>query len=341
MRDLRQRGLQALAVAVRADPQLQAAVGCEAGLALLVAGHERDAPGGIDAGAVPGLLGVHGKADADAAPVGLAALLALAHLVEADGLDRLPQGLGIVAGIEVALGDVVERHLLGTHQALEPKLVGLDPELARQRVERDFQGEAHARARHAAIGQDRRLVGGNRPGAAAIVREIVEARQDGADLPRLQAGRERIGRVGAGIDGGLAIERQQLAVGVGVGGENVVMLAAIGAGDQVLAPVLEPPQREAELARGPRQRDFLGQQDALVAEAAADIGRHHADLAFVQAQAFGEAGADDVRLLRGAGDDQLVEPACSSLQPRRGLRADTSPAVPCAARGSRRPLPWL
>ena len=87
MRHLRQRGLQPLAVAVRADPQLQPAVGREAGLALLVARHERDAPGGVDAGAVAGLLGVHGKADADAAAVGLAALLALAHLVEADGLD--------------------------------------------------------------------------------------------------------------------------------------------------------------------------------------------------------------------------------------------------------------
>ena len=133
MRDLGQRGLQALAVAVRADPQLQPAVGREARLALLVARHERNAPGGIDAGAVPGLLGVHGKADADAPAVGLAALLALAYLVEADRLDRLPQRLGIVAGIEVALGDVVERHLLGPHQALEPQLVGLDAELARQR----------------------------------------------------------------------------------------------------------------------------------------------------------------------------------------------------------------
>ena len=133
-------------------------------------------------------------------------------LVEVDGVDGAAQRLGIVAGIEMALGDVVERHLLGPHQALEAQLVGLDAELARQRVERHLQREAHARARHAAIGQDRRLVGGDRVGAAAVVREIVEARQDRADLARLQAGRERIGRVGAGIDGRLAIERQQAAV---------------------------------------------------------------------------------------------------------------------------------
>ena len=131
----------------------------------------------------------------------------------------------------------------GPHQALEAQLVRLGAELARQRVERDLQREAHARAGDAAVGQDRRLVGGDGIGAAAVVREIVEPRQDRADLPRLQAGGERIGRVGAGIDGRLAVERQQAALGVGVGGEDVVVLAAVGVGGQALAAVLEPPQR--------------------------------------------------------------------------------------------------
>ena len=208
----------------------------------------------------------------------------------------------------MALGDVVERHLLGPHQALASASRRLDAELARQRVERHLQREAHAGAGDAAVGQDRRLVGGHRIGAAAVVREVVEARQDGADLARLQAGRERIGRVGAGIDGRLAVERQQAAVRVGVGGEDVVMLAAVGVGGEVLAAVLDPPQRRAELARRPGERDLLGQQDALVAEAAADIGRHHADLALVDAETFGEAGAHDVRLLGRRVHDQLAEP---------------------------------
>ena len=241
-------------------------------------------------------------------PSGSPALLALAHLGEADGLDGPAQGLGVVAGIEVALGDVVERHLLGPHQALEAQLVGLDAELARERVERHLQREAHTGAGDAAVGQDRRLVGGDRVGPAAVVREIVEAGQDRAHLSRLQAGGERIGRVGAGIDGGLAVERQQAAVGVGVGREDVVVLAAVGVGGEAFAAVLDPPERRAELARGPGERDLLGQQDALVAEAAADIGRDHADLALVQPQAFGEARAHDVRLLRRGVHDELAEP---------------------------------
>ena len=130
-------------------------------------------------------------------------------------------------------------------------VVGLDAELARQRIERDLQREAHARAGDAAIGKDRRLVGGHRIHAAAVVREVVEARQDRADLSGLQAGRERIGGIGTGIDGRLAVERQQPALGIGIGGENVVVLAAVGIGGQALAPVLDPAQRDARACASP------------------------------------------------------------------------------------------
>ena len=308
MRHLRQRGLEALAVAVRADPELQTAVGREAGQRRLMTRDERDAPRRIDAGAVAGLLGVHGKADADTVAVGLAPPLALAHRVEADGVDGTAQSFGVIAGVEMALGDVVKRHLLGADQALEAQRIGLCPKLAGQRIERDLQREAHSRAGDAAVGQDRRLVGGDRIGAAAVVREVVEARQDRGDLAGLETGREGIGRVGAGIDGGLAVERQQAAVGVGVGGEEVVVLATVGVGGQALAPVLDPTQRRAHFARGPGQRHLLRQQNALVAEAAADVGRHHANLALVDAQALGEARAHDMRLLGRGVDDQLAQP---------------------------------
>ena len=224
-----------------------------------------------------------------AAAVRLALPLAGADLVEADGIDGLAQGLGVVAGVEVALGDVVERHLLGADQAFQAQVVGLDPELARERVERHLQREAHAGAGDAAVGQDRRLVGGDRVDLAAVVGKIVEAGQDRADLAALQAGREGIGRVGAGIDGCLAVERQQAAVGIGVGGEDVVVLAAVGVGGEALAAILQPAQGRAELAGRPRQRDLLGQKYSFVAEAAADIGRDDPDLALVQPQAFGEA----------------------------------------------------
>ena len=180
--------------------------------------------------------------------VGLAAPLALAQRIAADRVDRLLQGLRIIAGIEMALGDVVERHLLRPHQAAHAQLRGLDAEVARERVERHLEREADAGARDAAIGQDRRLVGRDRIGAAAIMRKIVEARKDAADLPGLEAGRERIGGIGAGIDRRLAVEPEEAAVVVGVSGQPVMVLAAVGAGGEAFAPVLDPAQRMAELS---------------------------------------------------------------------------------------------
>jgi hypothetical protein len=87
VRHLRQRGLQPLAVAVRADPQLEPAVGREAGHAPARGPAPSECPTRIDAGAVAGLLGIHGKADADARPSGSPCRWRCAHLGEADRLD--------------------------------------------------------------------------------------------------------------------------------------------------------------------------------------------------------------------------------------------------------------
>jgi hypothetical protein len=113
--DLRQRRLQSLAVAVSANSELEPAIRGEARLALLAAWHERNSPSGIDTRSVAGLFRIHCDADAEKPPVWFATLLPFAQRTEPDRIDGLPQGLGIVAGIEVPLGDVVERHLLGTH----------------------------------------------------------------------------------------------------------------------------------------------------------------------------------------------------------------------------------
>ena len=187
----------------------------------------------------------------------------------------------------------------GRTRFCQPHLVRLDAGLARDRVEHELEREAHAGARDAAIGQDRAFVGGDRERAAAIGREIVRAGQDARDLRRFEAGGERVGRIGAGIDRGFAIDAAQAAVAVGIGGDAVMVLAAIGAGGQMLAPVLDPAHRMAAVHREPAEADLLRQQDALVAEATADVGRDDADLALVEAETLGEAGAHDVRHLAG------------------------------------------
>src|SRR5260370_35105882 len=86
------------------------------------------------------------------------------------------------------------------------------------------------------------------------------------------------------------------------------MLAAIGVGGELLAPVLDPADGVTELARKEGGADLLGEQQALVTEAAADVGRPDADLAVIETQAIGETRAHDVRdLLRGV-DQGLLHP---------------------------------
>ena len=70
--DLRQRRLQPLAVRLDADHQHDAAVGQDARGAAFETGDDRGAARGEFGGAVRGLLGEAGKADADQPPVRLA-----------------------------------------------------------------------------------------------------------------------------------------------------------------------------------------------------------------------------------------------------------------------------
>src|SRR6516165_5547571 len=87
-----------------------------------------------------------------------------------------------------------------------------------------------------------------------------------------------------------------------------MMLAAIGVRAEVFAAVFDPPHRTAEPHRQPAGAYLLGQQDSLVAKAAADIGRYDPDLGVIEAETFGKARAHDVRQLRRRMEDELPEP---------------------------------
>ena len=139
------------------------------------------------------LLAISRKADADQAPVRLGTLLPRPHGREVDRRHRALQRLRIVAAVEMLVGDVVERHLLGPHQILPSHLVRLDPGFARHRVEHEFEREAHPGAGDPAIRQDRAFVGGDGEGAAAVGGKIVRPREDARHLRGLQAGGERVG----------------------------------------------------------------------------------------------------------------------------------------------------
>src|SRR5262249_57382601 len=89
----------------------------------------------------------------------------------------------------------------------------------------------------------------------------------------------------------------QAAVALGIGGDAVMVLAAIGAGNEMFATILDPAHRMAAMHGEPAETNLLGQQDALVAKSAANVRRDDADLALVEAETLGQPGAHDVRHL--------------------------------------------
>ena len=230
------------------------------------------------------------------------------HAGKIDRGDDAAQAFGIIAAVEVFAGDVLERHRRRRHQVAQAHFVRFQSGLARDGVKRHFQREAHARPRDAAIRQDRRLVGRRGEGAAAIRLHHIRPRQDRRHLRRFQTRRERIGRIRAGIDHRLGIDADQRAVRFGVQRDIVVVLSTVGVAGKLLAAILDPAHRMAETTRQICRADFLRQQDALVAEAAADIGRHDANPRLLEPEASRQSGAHDVRHLGGGVDQQLLQP---------------------------------
>ena len=325
VRDLSKRRLQPLAVRVHADPQFEPAGRGHSRRCLLVTRNHRHTPRRVHRRPVRRLLAKDREPHPDPPPVGLATLLALAHREQIDRCHGAAQALRVVPAVEVFVRDVVERHLLRSHEVLQAQLDWIHRELASDRVKQNLEGEAHPGSRDPAVGENRWLVRGDRPGAAAIAIEVVGSGKNARHLRRLKARRERIRRIRARVDVRLAIDREQRPVGGRVAGNHVVVLAAVGICGELLTPVLDPAHGVASVHRDPAEADLLGQQDPLVAEAAADVGRDDPYLPLLEAEAIREPGANDVRhLARGVDDEHLEAPVplredAASLDRRHAL----------------------
>ena len=197
----------------------------------------------------------------------------------------------------------------GPHQIAQPDLARLEPGFDGDRIQHELQREADAGAGHAAIGQDRALVGGGRIGPAAIGRHPVGARQDARDLRGLEARRERIGRVGAGIDGRLAVDAAQLAVAIGIDGDLVVVLAAIGAGASDARADPRSSARSWPLHSASQDRQTSsGSRIPLWPKPPPTSGETTRIWPCSMPRHIGEAVAHDVRHLRAGVERELVEP---------------------------------
>ena len=85
-----------------------------------------------------------------------------------------------------------------------------------------------------------------------------------------------------------------------------VLVALLGGGDEMLAPILDPLHRLAAQAGGERHADLFGVGDQLGAEAAADIRRRHADLVLVQPEDLADHPHRRMRHLGGCPQRRTV-----------------------------------
>src|SRR5207237_8764706 len=133
-------------------------------------------------------------------------------------------------------------------------------------------------AARTSAGASRGPVGEQRVGLDMVIGTAVADREELGDVaPRYRAvGAE----VGAHVDPDLAAQRNDGAVVLAQQLELAVHLARVVGGEQVLAPVLDPLHRAAELARGPGNEKVLGIELAAHAEAAADVALDHVDAFF-------------------------------------------------------------
>ena len=164
--DLRQRGLEPLAVRLDADHQHHRAVGRMRAVQL-------SKPGTIEAPRLTNSAAPCAVCSAKAAKpmpirraVGLALLLPRAHRRHVEQFGAEPHALRIVAIVEAHAADRGERHLLRPHHVQRPHLDRVAADRAGDLVDRALDRKARPRPADAAIGAERRLVGRDRRGAA-------------------------------------------------------------------------------------------------------------------------------------------------------------------------------
>jgi hypothetical protein len=293
--DLREGGLVALAMAVRAGEHGHAAGRMDANLAALEqararAERARDVRRRDAAG-----LDVARVADAAQLAGRLAGRLALAVALDLGQLARL-----VHAGMEVA-GVVLQRHRRlvregGDEVALADLVLAQVhlPGAARDQPLEQVGGLGPAGA---AVGIDRCRVG--EPGIDLDVdlRRGVLAREQGGVEDGRHRGRE--GRqVGAEVGIGVDPHREELALTVHrhLGMAHVV--AAVRVRQEAFRALGRPLDVAVELLGGPGQAHVLGVEEDLRAEATTHVGRDHAHLVLGQAQHEGRHQQPlDVRVL--------------------------------------------
>jgi hypothetical protein len=260
-----------------------------------------DAHGDAFKGAEPGALDVIADADPD-----IAAGLARSRLARAEAVvirERQSASLAqreIAARIDERLAvaeyeaDVV-RHLRGRDHVAATQLGAVDAERAGDPVHQALHGEHRLRASGAADHRGRHPVGEHHRGLELERRHHIGAGERGrGDIGRDDPPRQ----IGAVVMDHGAAQAENLALAIDRDGDLPVLVALLRRREEMLATVLDPFHRPAELRGRDRDNDLLRIERRLGAEAAADERRDDAHFVGTALEEVGDGRPADVRRLR-------------------------------------------
>ena len=246
-----------------------------------------DAHGDRLEGPTAGALDEVGEADADVAALGSLRPLARREIVPARLLDSALLTFGIIAAVEqywraaTGLQRLLVGHLLGPDEIAAADLGAVKAHLARHPVEQSFHGEGRLRVAGAAHRRHRHLVGQRQPYVHPERRDLVkQGERFGGILRDVDAARG----VGAVIVDDRTADAEDARLGVDGDLDLPVLVAFLGGGDEMLAPVLDPLDRASQQQGGHRHHGVLGIDHELGPEAAADLRRDHPHPALIPAE---------------------------------------------------------
>ena len=253
--------------------------------------------------------GLDEAGDADPHPAPAAVLLP----VDIGRREQLGEQPLVIAAVDDPAADGPEGKGVARHQIAAPHGDAVRADAPRQRIDQAFRHQRGEAETDAAIGAGRAFVGGD--GARGVVDEGngVGAGQADQRGVRFQRRAERVRAIGAGIAAELGLDPEDPAVLVGRQRRLDHRVPGVVAALQMLQPVLGPLDGAAERARREGGDGFLGVDQHLHPEPAADIGRTHLDPRFGEAQELGDPVPQDVRHLGRREDlDRVVAPVVQS-----------------------------
>ena len=240
-------------------------------------------------------LDVGGDPEAAQLAARLRRRLALVEPRIVDRLEREVERGGVVADVVLEGHRRLVGELVRLDQVLPPDLHAVDPQLARGLVHQALEqvrglgppGAADRVHRHG-VGEDRLHLGVDRGD------DVRPGEERAVEIGRDGRGERREIRPHVGERA--HAQAAELAVGVqrqlGVGD----VVPAVGVGQEGLAAVGGPLHRPADPLRRPEDQQLLGVVEDLRAEAAAHVGRHHAQLVLRHLQ--GERAQEQARQVR-------------------------------------------